>query len=84
MDDYVSVLRALVTRLMSHADHDRQSCFAGGNYLLGGAYLQKQEYIDLGLAVTDSCHATYNNTKTGLGPLGKFPLFPGGSLWGSP
>src|SRR3569833_1941035 len=48
-----------------------QACFAGGNFLLGGQYLDNPDYIDLGLKVTDSCHHTYNNTVTGLGPFCK-------------
>lgn len=48
---------------------DDYTCFAGGNYLLGGAYLGRQDYIDLGIAVTDSCHAFYNTTVSGLNPI---------------
>ena len=46
-----------------------QACFAGGNLLLGGAYLNRPDISALGVAVTDGCHATYNTTITGLGPL---------------
>jgi len=48
---------------------DDFACFAGGNLLLGGKYLDRQDIYDLGVAVTDSCHATYNSTITGLGPI---------------
>lgn len=37
---------------------------------MGGAFLNLPDVYSLGLAVTDSCHATYNVTKTGLGPFG--------------
>jgi len=37
--------------------------------LLGGAYLGRQDIIDLGLDLTDSCHRTYNSTASGLNPL---------------
>lgn len=48
---------------------DDFSCFAGGNYLLGGKLLDSPELVDLGLAVTDGCHQLYNTTVSGLGPL---------------
>ncbi|KAK4503868.1 hypothetical protein PRZ48_004783 [Zasmidium cellare] len=48
---------------------DDFSCFAGGNYLLGGALLDIPEITALGIAYTDGCHQTYNTTTTGLGPL---------------
>jgi mannosyl-oligosaccharide alpha-1,2-mannosidase len=50
---------------------DDYACFAGGNLLLGGAYLGMSDIYDLGLAVADSCHNFYNTTKSGLGPLSK-------------
>ena len=48
---------------------DDYACFAGGNFLLGGAYFGRQDFIDLGLAVADSCHKTYNTAASGLNPL---------------
>ena len=48
---------------------DDYSCFAGGNWLLGGAYLGRPDFMDLGLALSDSCHALYNTTPSGLNPL---------------
>lgn len=48
---------------------DDYACFAGGNMLLGGQYLANQSIMDLGLAVTDSCHATYNTSTAGLNPF---------------
>ncbi|OKL62166.1 hypothetical protein UA08_02164 [Talaromyces atroroseus] len=49
---------------------DDYSCFAGGNLLLGGVFLGRQDITDLGVAFTDACHLFYNTTVTGLGPLG--------------
>ncbi|KAI4199777.1 MAG: hypothetical protein LQ350_004404 [Teloschistes chrysophthalmus] len=46
------------------------NCFAGGNFILGGQVLDRQDYIDFGLKLVDGCHATYNSTLTGLGPEG--------------
>ncbi|KAE9962308.1 hypothetical protein BLS_000511 [Venturia inaequalis] len=43
-------------------------CFAGGNFLLGGAVLKQQNYIDFGLALTQSCRDSYAGTVTGIGP----------------
>lgn len=48
---------------------DDYSCFAGGNLLLGCRVLGKPQLCDLGLAVADGCHQTYNATVTGLGPF---------------
>lgn len=47
---------------------DDYACFAGGNFLLGGAYLGIQQFIDLGVNITDSCHQTFNTTPSGLNP----------------
>ena len=48
---------------------DDFTCFAGGNLLLGGKLLDMPALVDLGVAVTDVCHQTYNTTLTGLGPI---------------
>jgi mannosyl-oligosaccharide alpha-1,2-mannosidase len=50
-------------------DMDDYSCFAGGNFLLGGSYLDRSDFIELGLAFADSCHRLYNTTDSGLNPL---------------
>ncbi|TID22989.1 glycosyl hydrolase family 47 [Venturia nashicola] len=50
-------------------------CFAGGNFLLGGAVLKQQNYIDFGLALTQSCRDSYAGTVTGIGPEA-FAWFP--------
>ncbi|KAJ5908209.1 mannosyl-oligosaccharide alpha-1-2-mannosidase 1B [Penicillium taxi] len=47
---------------------DDYACFAGGNLLLGGKYLDRPDITDLGIKVSDSCHWLYNTTLTGLGP----------------
>ncbi|KAN0086923.1 Glycoside hydrolase [Elaphomyces granulatus] len=43
-------------------------CFAGGNFLLGGSVLGRQDLIDFGLKLVDGCHETYVKTATGIGP----------------
>lgn len=48
---------------------DDFSCFAGGNFLLGAQLLDMPDLIGLGVATTDGCHQTYNQTLTGLGPI---------------
>ena len=40
----------------------------GGNFLLGGSVLGRQDYIDFGLALVNGCHDLYNSTLTGIGP----------------
>lgn len=44
------------------------TCFAGGNFLLGGKILNRPDIIQLGLDVVDTCHHTYISTATGIGP----------------
>jgi mannosyl-oligosaccharide alpha-1,2-mannosidase len=44
------------------------ACFDGGNFILGGQVLDKQEYIDYGLELVNGCHETYIATATGIGP----------------
>jgi len=44
------------------------ACFDGGNFILGGQVLKKQEYIDYGLELVNGCHETYIATTTGIGP----------------
>ncbi|EEA26373.1 glycosyl hydrolase 47-like protein [Talaromyces marneffei ATCC 18224] len=42
--------------------------FIGGNFLLAGSVLGRNDLIEAGLAFTDSWHATYNSTATMIGP----------------
>jgi mannosyl-oligosaccharide alpha-1,2-mannosidase len=42
--------------------------FAGGNFILAGQVLGRQDYIDYGLALTNAWHETYIGTATGIGP----------------
>ena len=44
------------------------ACFDGGNFILAGAALDEQKYIDFGLALVAGCEDTYNSTLTGIGP----------------
>lgn len=44
------------------------ACFDGGNFILGGQVLKKQEYIDFGLKLVNGCHETYISTATRIGP----------------
>lgn len=44
--------------------------FAGGNFILAGLVLGRQEYISYGLNLTEAWHATYLGTATGIGPEG--------------
>ena len=49
-------------------DSEHLACFDGGNFILGGLVLGRQDYIDYGIALTNGCHDTYNSTATGIGP----------------
>ncbi|KAF8445442.1 mannosyl-oligosaccharide alpha-1,2-mannosidase-like protein [Kalaharituber pfeilii] len=44
------------------------ACFAGGNFLLGGKYLNREDIIQLGLDIVDACHHTYVTSTTRVGP----------------
>ncbi|KAF2875500.1 mannosyl-oligosaccharide 1,2-alpha-mannosidase precursor [Massariosphaeria phaeospora] len=44
------------------------ACFDGGNFILGGQVLGRQDYIDFGLELVNGCHETYTATATGIGP----------------
>ncbi|CAN9224898.1 unnamed protein product [Alternaria alternata] len=44
------------------------ACFDGGNFILGGQVLDRQDYIDFGLKLVNGCHETYISTATRIGP----------------
>jgi mannosyl-oligosaccharide alpha-1,2-mannosidase len=44
------------------------ACFDGGNFILGGQVLKRQDYIDFGLELVNGCHETYISTATRIGP----------------
>ena len=44
------------------------ACFAGGNFLLGGSVLGRQDFIDFGLNLTAGCRHTYDSMKSKIGP----------------
>lgn len=44
------------------------TAFIGGNFLLAGSVLGRKDFIDAGLAFTDSWHATYASDATKIGP----------------
>lgn len=46
------------------------ACFNGGNFILGGLTLDRQDYIDFGIQLVEGCHNTYIETVTGIGPEG--------------
>ncbi|KFY22953.1 hypothetical protein V493_06202 [Pseudogymnoascus sp. VKM F-4281 (FW-2241)] len=54
------------TNLEKNSGH--LTCFDGGNFLLGGSVLKRQDYIDFGLALVNGCRATYTATITQIGP----------------
>jgi len=48
------------------------TCFAPGNFLLGGRVLGRQDIFDYGLEVLEGCWHGYNATPAGIAPEG-FP-----------
>lgn len=65
----VTWITQLTTDGTPRYEMDDYSCFAGGNFLLGGAYLGRSDFIDLGLSVADSCNRLFNTSASGLNPL---------------
>ena len=44
------------------------ACFDGGNFILGGTVLGRQDVTNFGLQLVAACHNTYNSTTTKIGP----------------
>ncbi|KAK7547123.1 glycoside hydrolase [Phyllosticta citricarpa] len=44
------------------------ACFNGGNFILGGNVLGREEFVDFGIKLVDGCRNTYKSTRTGIGP----------------
>jgi mannosyl-oligosaccharide alpha-1,2-mannosidase len=44
------------------------TCFDGGNFILGGIVLDRQDYIDFGIKLVHGCWKTYEISATGIGP----------------
>lgn len=44
------------------------ACFDGGNFVLGGTVLGRQDITNFGLQLVAACHNTYNSTTTKIGP----------------
>ena len=44
------------------------ACFNGGNFILGGQVLRRQDLIDFGLELVEGCYQTYHTTATQIGP----------------
>lgn len=58
------------------------ACFAGGMFALGGVHAtngQTQHYLDLAAELAKTCHESYQNTATKLGPEA-FRLDAGGKM----
>ncbi|KAI5294421.1 maturation of Asn-linked oligosaccharides protein, partial [Ascosphaera acerosa] len=49
-----------------HSGH--LNCFNGGNFILGGQVLARDDLVDYGLKLVNGCRATYAATTTGIGP----------------
>ncbi|KAI9839207.1 MAG: maturation of Asn-linked oligosaccharides protein [Sarea resinae] len=49
-------------------ESEHLTCFDGGNFILGGAVLDRPDYVSFGLELVNGCHDTYAATATGIGP----------------
>ncbi|CAG8818685.1 24790_t:CDS:2 [Gigaspora margarita] len=56
------------------------TCFAGGNFLLAGKFLNNTSLTNLGLNVTATCYNTYIGTNTTIGPEGFGWISPSGVI----
>lgn len=63
-----------LTYLAKHVDGELKlegehlACFDGGNFILGGQVLKRQDLVDFGLELVRGCYHTYNSTATKIGP----------------
>lgn len=44
------------------------ACFDGGNFILGGTVLGRQDIVEFGLDLVAGCHEAYISTATGIAP----------------
>ena len=44
------------------------TCFDGGNFLLAGSVLDREDFSNFGLKLVQACHDTYIETATRIGP----------------
>lgn len=47
---------------------DHLACFTGGMFMLGSNWGEDKENLELGLAITETCHLLYAGQATGIGP----------------
>jgi hypothetical protein len=63
---------------------DSLTCFAPGNFLLGGRVLERDDIFEFGLQTMEGCWHAYNVTPTGISPesiaLCPYPPRPSGRL----
>lgn len=56
------------TRTISFADVFSLTCFAPGNFLLGGRALNREDIFQFGLDILEGCWHAYDVTPTGISP----------------
>ncbi|KAI9652217.1 MAG: maturation of Asn-linked oligosaccharides protein [Alyxoria varia] len=54
------------TKTINESEH--LACFDGGNFILGGLVLGREDLTNFGLDFTAACHNTYTSTATRIGP----------------
>lgn len=56
--------------------HSHLACFSGGNIAMAGRLLEKDEWVEIGLQLAESCAMTYQRSVSGVGPVGEsLPIF---------
>lgn len=53
--------------------HSHLACFCGGNIAMGGRLMNRNDWVQVGLQLAESCAMTYERSASGVGPVGEWP-----------
>lgn len=51
--------------------HSHLACFSGGNIAMAGRLLKRDDWVEIGLQLAESCAMTYQRSVSGVGPIGE-------------
>lgn len=51
--------------------HSHLACFCGGNIAMGGRIMERDDWVEVGLQLAESCAMTYERSASGVGPVGE-------------
>ncbi|UZJ57537.1 hypothetical protein CBS101457_006857 [Exobasidium rhododendri] len=49
--------------------HSHLACFSGGNIAMAGKLMKRDDWVEVGLQLSESCAMTYERSATGIGPV---------------